>query len=523
MKALLFGLIFISITIVGGTWAFTSPKPIRNAICAFAVVVVAGIAGIHFFWGEGDAPTAITTDRAIAVLPFLDLSPDDDKAFFAQGISDQIASQLTRVKGLRVIARTSVFSAQERNLDVIEIGKQLRVAYVLEGSVRWSTTQVRVNTDLIRTVDATKMWSQTYSKSLNDIFFIQDDIANEVAKQLQVRLLTPLPQTVKLEPDKLLLFLKAKQLARKNTADGYTNSDQLLRKVANEANYAPAWLELARNKLDEAQLGLVAPAEAFVEAHDAADKALQQNPDFAAAHAELGWIAMFGYLDLPGAAKEYELALSYGHSDPDTLKGAAVLLISLGRVNEGLQLHRAVARLDPLSDTAQYNLGVAQRWLGQYDGAIASLHAAIKNNPVRGRSHFQLGVALVQKGKVEEGFTEINAETNAAWRAIGLPIAYCALARKAEAERSLAQLTTQFETSAPYNIAYVYAFCGRTEKTFEWLDKAINYQDGGIADILAENLFQRVRTDSRWMPYLAKIGRSPEQISKIQFTVPPLE
>jgi hypothetical protein len=138
-----------------------------------------------------------------------------------------------------------------------------------------------------------------------------------------------------------------------------------------------------------------------------------------------------------------------------------------------------------------------------------------------GRAHCQLGMALMQKGDATSALAEIEQEKSEAWRMIGLPMAYCALGRKADADAALNALIAKYEKDAPYNIAYDYAFCGDADKAFEWLDKAVAYQDGGLAEIVTENLFDKIHSDPRWLPFLRKIGKAPDQLAKIEFKVPP--
>ena len=128
----------------------------------------------------------------------------------------------------------------------------------------------------------------------------------------------------------------------------------------------------------------------------------------------------------------------------------------------------------------------------------------------------------MQMGDAPAALTEIEQEKNEAWRMIGLPMVYCALGRKADADAALNALIAKYEKDASYNIAHVYAFCGDADKAFEWLDKAVAYQDPGLGDIVTENLFDKIHSDPRWLPFLRKIGKAPDQLAKIEFKVPPL-
>jgi adenylate cyclase len=139
--------------------------------------------------------------------------------------------------------------------------------------------------------------------------------------------------------------------------------------------------------------------------------------------------------------------------------------------------------------------------------------------PGRGGAHDNLGIALMLKGDAQGALSEIEQETSDAWKMIGLPMAYHALGRKADSDAALAALMAKYEKGAPYNIAAVYAYRGEADKAFAWLDKAIEYGDSGLGEIGSENLFDKIHGDPRWLPFLRKVGKAPEQLAKIEFKV----
>ena len=312
------------------------------------------------------------------------------------------------------------------------------------------------------------------------------------------------------------------QLGRQSTAEAFQQSDALYGKVlAIDPRYVPAWDGLARNFLVETGQGLLSNKEGFAQASEAAMKALAIDPDYAPADARLGWIAMFSDNDLAGAAQDFERALALDPADVGVLGNSAGLLASLGRLDEALALEEALVRRDPVNVTALFNLGLHQRWAGRFDGAIASFRTILSLSPGNGGAHFNLGVALLLKGDAAGALAEIERETSEDYRMIGLPMAYHALGRKADSDQALTALIDKYEKESPVNIAYVYAFRGESDKAFEWLDKTIEYQDPGIGEIVPENLFANIHSDPRWLPFLRKIGKAPEQLAKIEFKVPP--
>jgi tetratricopeptide (TPR) repeat protein len=364
------------------------------------------------------------------------------------------------------------------------------------------------------------LWSQTYDRKLDDIFAIQDEIAADVVKQLRVTLLGAAPKARTTNPEAYALYLQAVQLGRQNTAEAFKQSDALLHKaLAIDPRYAPAWAASAENFYHDVSLGLLSGKEGYAQAREAAMKAVAIDPDYAPAHARLGLIAMYGDNDPGGAAQHFNHALALDPADPDVLRNSATLLESLGRLDEALALDEAVVRRDPVNVSALYNLGVDQRCVGRLDAAIASLRTVLSLAPGRGQAYYWLGTAMLLKGDAQGALAQIEQETSGPWKMFGLPMAYHALGRKADSDAALAAVIAKYEKDGAYNIAYVYAYRGEADKAFAWLDKAVEYGDPGLSDVVTENLFDNIHNDPRWLPFLRKIGKAPEQLAKIEFKV----
>jgi TolB-like protein/Flp pilus assembly protein TadD len=491
----------------------------------FAIIAVLGIAVVllltdRFVLHHGineDVAIAVP-EKSIAVLPFADMSSDKDQEYFSDGISEELLNLLAKIPQLQVTARTSSFSFKGKEIAIPQIARQLHVAHVLEGSVRKAGNAVRITAQLIDAATDTHLWSQTYDRKLDDIFAIQDEIAADVVKQLRVTLLGTAPKARNTNSEAYALYLQAIQLGRQFTADAFKQSDALYRKVlAIDPNYAPAWDGLARNSTNEANLSLLPSREGFSRAREAELKALEIDPEFAPAHASLGWIELYGENNLAASARRFERALAIDSTDTRVLGSSAALLQGLGRLDEALALEAAVVRRDPVNVTALSNLGYDQRWAGRFDEAVATFRTVLSLSPGYGGAHAQLGYTLLLKGDAAGALAEIEQETSETWRMIGLPMAYHALGRKLDSDAALAALIDKYEKDSPCNIAYVYAFRGEGDRTFEWLDKAVEYADPGVSEVATENLFANVRDDPRWLPFLRRIGRAPEQLSTIPF------
>ncbi len=494
---------------------------VRWAEVAIGLLVLGAI--VAAFMIVSRRPTTSLTaipEKSIAVLPFVNMSEDKEKEYFSDGISEELLNLLAKIPQLQVTARTSSFSFKGKEVAIPEIARTLHVAHVLEGSVRKAGNSVRITAQLIKAGTDTHLWSQTYDRKLDDIFAIQDEIAADVVKQLKVTLLGAAPKARTTDPEAYALYLQAVQLGRQFTAEAFQQSDALYRKVlAIDPRYAPAWDGLARNFANEASQGLLSNKEGYAQAREAAMKALAIDPEYAPAHARLGWIAMYGDNDLAGAAQHFKRALALDPADLNVLRNSATLLESLGRLDEALALEEAARppRSGERDGALQPGLPPAHGRPARRGDRVVPHRAEPEPGP--GRAHCQLGNALLLKGDAQGALAEIEQETSEICKMIGLPMAYHALGRKADSDAALAALIAKYEKDAPYNIAYVYAFRGEADKAFAWLDKAVEYGDPGLGEIVTENLFDKIHADPRWLPFLRKVGKAPEQLAKIEFKV----
>jgi TolB-like protein/Tfp pilus assembly protein PilF len=493
----------------------------------FAIIGVLGVAVVllvtdRFVLHHGvNEETAIpVAEHSIAVLPFVNMSDEKSNEYFSDGISEELLNLLAKIPQLQVTARTSSFSFKGKDIAIPQIARTLRVAHVLEGSVRKAGDSVRITAQLIKAGSDTHLWSQTYDRKLDDIFAIQDEIAADVVKQLKLTLLGATSKARTTDPEGYALYLQAVQLGRLSTTEAFRQSDALYRKVlAIDPQYVPAWTELARNSYHEASQGLLSWNEGLAQAREAAMKALAIDSEYAPAHAVLAYIAIYGDNDLAAAAQHFNRALALDPADPDVLRNSAGLLASLGRLDQALPLDEALVRRDPVNVIQRFNLGYHQRMAGRLDAAIASYRTVLSLNPGHGGAPSELGFALLLKGDAPGALAEIEQETSEVFKMIGLPMAYHALGRKADSDAALAALIAKYEKDWPACIAYVYAYRGEADTAFAWLDKAVEYRDPVINEITVENLLDKIHADPRWLPFLRKTGKAPEQLAKIEFKV----
>jgi TolB-like protein/Tfp pilus assembly protein PilF len=472
---------------------------------------------------DSTANAAGISSASIAVLPFVNMSPDPEQEYFSDGISEELLNLLAKIPELQVAARTSSFSFKGQALEIPEIAARLNVAHVLEGSVRKSGNEVRITAQLIRADDGFHLWSETWDRSLDNIFQIQDEIASDVVEQLKVTLLGEEPTVEATDPEAYALFLQARQTGRQVTAEGYERSNALYERALEiEPEYAAAWTGLANNYTVQAgNLGVRSLDEGYRLAREAAKRALAIDPDYAPAYATLSRIASDYDKDLAGAARHMERALELDPQNLELLRQASFLAQYLGRVEEAIAIQEYIVAHDPVNAGARTTLGFRYWDAGRTDEAIASFGSALNLSPRQGFTHFGLEGALLQKGEPEEALRAIEQEPSEEWRLVGRVMAYHALGQAAESDAALAELL-EIERETPgwaYNIAEVSAFRGEADRAFEWLHRAVQYNDPGLTGIPTDPMLANIRGDPRWLPFLESIGKAPEQLEAIEFEV----
>lgn len=458
--------------------------------------------------------------NSIAVLPFVNISPGIEQEYFSDGLSEELLNLLAKVPSLRVIARTSSFSFKGQNKKISEMSEELNVAHLLEGSVGKSGDTVRITARLVRGDDSSNIWSQSFDRKLDDIFKIQDEIAKAVVTQLKISLLGAVPTAQEANPKAYPLYLQARELSRRATAAGHQKAIELYQQaLVIDPNYAAAWAGLADNYIFLSDRSLMPIDTGFAQARAAAEKALGIDPDNAQAHASIGWIAMVHDGQLQSAAEHLERALQLDPTSPQIIRPAATLSTNLLRLDEAIRLLEFGVARDPVSSPIHANLALSYFCAGQTKEAIATYQTAIILSPDAIGLHSFMGEALLAQNELEAGLAAMQLEQSEAWRLIGLTMAYHAMGRKAESDANLAQLVQTYGEEWPYNISYVLAYRGEADLAFEWLDKAMHYNDPGLSEIATAPEFFNVRSDPRWLPFLESIGKAPEQLAAIRFEV----
>lgn len=470
--------------------------------------------------GRTEALFESYSDKSIAVLPFVNMSSDTEQEYFSDGISEELLNLLAKIPELRVISRSSAFSFKGKDIEIPEIAARLNVANILEGSVRKSGNRVRITAQLIEARSDTHLWSETYERTLDDVFAIQDEISATVVEQLKITLLGETPHVQETDPEAYALYLQARYLMRQFTAETLQQSTRLYqRALAIDPDYAAAWDGIANNYIGQASDGLLPADEALDQARTALVKALAADPDYAPAHSHQGWISMIADNDLAAAAMHFERALALDPTNTDIIGNAGSLLFFLGRLEQAIALNEYANARDPVNAVGLANLGYLLLADDRWDESIAAYENALQLSPDYLGAYFQIGLAQLMKGDATDALASIQREKYEVYRLLGLVMAYHALGDNKASDAALSELTGRYEREWAYNIAFAMAYRNEADRAFAWLQKSVEYNDTGLAEVVREPFFRSIYDDPRWLPFLASIGKSPAQLDAIEFKV----
>jgi len=470
--------------------------------------------------GRSEALVESYGDKSIAVLPFVNMSSDAEQEYFSDGISEELLNLLARIPELKVISRSSAFSYKGKDIKLTQVAEELKVSHILEGSVRKSGERVRITAQLIEARTDTHLWSETYDRTLEDIFAVQDEIAVMVVDRLKLSLLGEVPHVQATDPEAYALYLQARHLGRQFTGETLRQSSALYRQaLAIDAEYAAAWDGLANNYIGQASDGLLPADEAFGEARAALANALAADPDYAPAYSHLGWVSMVGENDLASAAGHLERAMALDPTNTDIIGNAGSLLFFLGRLEQAIAFNEYANARDPVDSIGRANLGYLLLADGRWDESVAAYEGALKLSPDYLGAYFHMGVAQLLRGDAAAALASMQSEKYEVYRLLGLAMAHHALGDTAASDAALAETIERFERDWAYNIAFVLAYRDEADRAFAWLEKAAAYNDTGLAEVVRQPLFQNLFDDPRWLPFLESIGKSPAQLDAIEFNV----
>jgi TolB-like protein/Tfp pilus assembly protein PilF len=489
---------------------------VKQVVVASAVLVAVGVLaflGLHYWsrsQGGSQAPTvAAITAKSIAVLPFTDMSEKKDQEFFGDGMAEEIIDLLARVPDLRVPARTSSFYFKGKQTKVTDIARELGVMNVLEGSIRRSGNRIRVTAQLVRADTGYHLWSETYDRPLDDIFKVQDDIANAVVQALQITLMGgPLTRqkggTQNLEAYQL--YLRALSSMRQNTVPSITAArDDFDLAIKLDPDFGLAWAELSRETLLLTNNGVFSPQEGYERARQQAQHALLLSPDVSEAHSTLANVYRNYDWDWAASAAEVRLALSSDPANPTALMRAGQLAYTLGRWDDAERQLRSALVRDPLNTLVIVSLGIAQYSAGRFADADATYRRLLELAPDFLLARSLLGKTLLAEGKPEAALAMLQQDDEFARQGY-LPIVLQAAGRQEESDEALKVLITKFADTKAYYVAMTYAYRGDRDLAFQWLERAYEQRDQAFREFVGERLFRTLEDDSRYKAFLKKMN-----------------
>jgi TolB-like protein/Tfp pilus assembly protein PilF/tRNA A-37 threonylcarbamoyl transferase component Bud32 len=493
-------------------------KRLFMPVLAAVILAIIGLVIWRVFPGKRAAGP--TGEPSVAILPFEDLSPQKDQDYFCEGMTEELIDRLSNIKGLKVPARTSVFTFKGKAVDVREIGRKLNVKTVLEGSIRKIDNQLRVTAHLINVSDGFDLWSETYNRELKDVLNIWDDIALAITDRLRLTLLSDeKARLVKHSTENLdaynlyllgrYLFYKAAVEDEYVKAMSYANQA-----LAKDPKFALAYVLKAGCYELLCINGYLAPRDSYPKAKEALITALDLDSDLGEVHAALGYLKMVSDWDPDGAEKELKLALRLSPGSADVYVLYSMFLAEMNRLDEAIAGLKRVIELDPTGPQTYAYLGWGYYWASRFDEAIPQLKKALEMDPSNLNNQFMLIMVDALRGKPSEAVGQADKLlstlpslddavilSNFAW--------IYAVSGQPEKARSLLERILDIRARRyvdAYVIAGVYAGLGDKDKAFEWLAKAYDERAGQMVIIQVDHWVDNLRSDPRYKELLKKIG-----------------
>jgi TolB-like protein/DNA-binding winged helix-turn-helix (wHTH) protein/Flp pilus assembly protein TadD len=481
-----------AVAIVGILWA-TNPSHLRERILGKPV---------------------ITGVQSLAVLPLENLSRDPSEEYFADGMTDELITDLAQIGDLRVISRTSVMRYKATKKSLPDIARELGVDAIVEGTVERVGNRIKIRAQLIRAADDRHLWAESFEREIQDVLSLQGEIASSIARQVQGKL-TPSPrgEIRSVQPAAYEEYLKGRYAWNRRSAAALQEGIEHFRQaIAIDPTYAAAYSGMADSYTILGYLSYIPPKEAFPQARNAASKALELDPALAEPHTSLAYVHLYFDWDWHNAEEEFKKAIELNPNYATAHDWYTYYLMAMGRITEGeTQIHRAL-ELDPLSLPINADVGFQLCYARRYDEAIVSLKKTLQMGPTFALAHLWLGRTYQQKAMYEEALSEYHA-TDAAlpdWPVTLASIGYVQGLRgkRNEAEAVLRKMDQLSRTKyvTPYAIALVYASLGDKDKAIGNLEKAYIDRANWLVWLGLDPRWDSLRSDSRFADIFRRVG-----------------
>jgi TolB-like protein/Tfp pilus assembly protein PilF len=472
---------------------------------------------------KGPEPETIPSSKwknSIAVLPFVDMSPQKDQEYFCDGMTEELINRLSNIKELKVPARTSSFVFKGKAEDIREIGRKLDVQTVLEGSIRKIDNQLRVTAQLVNITNGFHLWSDTYDRELKDIFSIQDEIASTIADKLKLTLLSDEKARLGKHSTENLeaynLYLLGRYFYYKSTEEDINKAIRYFEQaIAKDPGYALAYAGQATCYSVLCAIGYLAPKESYPKAKEAVVKALELDEELGEAHASLGYLKFFLDWDFAGAEREFKRAIKLSPGNVDVYILYSIYLSCAGRFDEAIAGFKRAVELDSASPVTYIYLGgFGYHIAGRFDEAIDQIKKGLDMDPNILLGQLFLASAYALKGMYGEAIAQAD-KVISIWPTLEDSLilsfmgwVYAVSGRQEKARGLLNRMLDLRERRYidAYNIGSVYAGLGEKDKAFEWLNKAYEERAGQMIWIKVDPWIKNLRSDPRYKELLKKMG-----------------
>lgn len=491
-------------------------KKLLVPVLVIIAVIALGVIILQHLSKKEPVPTQ-ATKRSMAVLPFVDLSPGKDYEYLSDGITETLIDALANIENLRILARTSSFFFKGKEQDIQDIGKKLNVETLLEGSVQVVGDRLRITVQLINVKDSYHLWSNRYDRKLEDVFVIQDDIAQMVVNTLKIRLLgereKPLVKNYTANREAYDLYLRGRYYWNLRTGEGFKRAIEYFEQAIKlDPIYALAYAGMADCYGMLSRYAILAPEEGYPKALMWAKKALDLDKNLAEAHTSIGFVKLFYDWDWSGAEEEFKQAIRLNESYPTARHWYSHYFMAMGQAEESLRESKLALEFDPLDLALNTHLGYHYYYARQYNQAIDQLRRTLELDPNFARANYYLGLTYMQLGRNEESIIEfqkaINRSKGQSSYKASLGQAYARGSNQAESFAILDELKILLSEKtyvSPFEIAIMYLSLGEKDQAFEWLSRACLEKDAGIHLLRVEPRLDGIRSDPRFRELLKKV------------------
>jgi TolB-like protein/DNA-binding winged helix-turn-helix (wHTH) protein/Tfp pilus assembly protein PilF len=485
---------------------------------AGVLLVVTGV--VWFTWHRSRVQSGFSTPKRIqslAVLPLQNLSSDKEQEYFVDGMTDQLITGLAKIGSLRVISRTSAMRYKGTGKALDQIGRELKVDAVVEGTVLRSGNRVRITAQLIRAMPEQHLWSESYEGDLRDVLALQGDVARAIAHEIRIKLSAHeqalLERKRPVNPEAYEMYLKGSYFSNKRTEEGLKKGREYFqRAVDTEPSYALAYAGLANSYDLLGAYSLFPAQEVFPKAEAAARKALTVDNSLAEAHTALGYAILFFDWNWAAAEREFRQSIRLNANSATAHEYYALYFDTLGQIKEAISEMERARELDPLSLDINAQLGVVYRDGRYYDQAIEQCRKTVELDQHFSPGHWCLGMAYTAKKMYKEAtdeFLKARASGGCPCELAALGYAYAAAGDKISASSILRELERRSEQGSPlsYLIAEVYAGLGENDRAFTWLDRAYKERDFNLpAWLKLDPMMDSLRSDPRLTDLVRRVG-----------------